>query len=89
MRIDVREIASGKYIADYMVEDKSVRSRTRKIYGALEEACYALDLPKPIWLDKNIREFRRHARTRFGRESFIEEVPFDDLEVRVIEEDLC
>ncbi len=88
MRIDFREIASGRYIADYTVEDVSDRSRTRKIYAAVEEACYALDLPKPIWLDQNIRDFQRHAKTRFGQDSFIEDLPFDFLEIQVIEEDL-
>ena len=88
MRIDFREIASGRNIADYTVEDKSNQSRPRKIYGAIEEACYALDLPRPIWLDQNIREFKRHAKTRFGQDSFLEELSFDFLEIQVLEEDL-
>jgi hypothetical protein len=45
------------------------------------------DLGKPIWLESNIREFQRHAKTRFHQDSFIEEIDFDYLEFHVIEED--
>ena len=62
-------------------------NRTRKVYQALEEICYEFDLGKPIWLDVNVAEFKRHAKTRFTRDSFIESIDFDFLEMHVIEED--
>ena len=62
-------------------------NRTRKVYQALEEICYEFDLGKPIWLDANVAEFKRHAKTRFTRDSFIESIDFDFLEMHVIEED--
>ena len=46
----------------------------------------ALDLGKPIWLSSNINDFKRHAKTRFTRDSFIEQIDFDYLEIEVIEE---
>ena len=33
------------------------------------------------------QEFKRHSKTRFYQDSFIEEIPFDYLELQVIEED--
>ena len=42
---------------------------------------------KPIWLDVNVAEFKRHAKTRFTQDSFIESIDFDFLEMHVIEED--
>ena len=42
---------------------------------------------KPIWLNVNVEEFKRIDKTRFSKDSFIEEVPFDYLEIHVIEED--
>lgn len=45
------------------------------------------DLGKPIWLDSNVEEFKRHAKTRFTQDCFIEHVDFDYLELHVIEED--
>lgn len=69
------------------VEDFTEDTRTHKIFRSLEEACLRFDLGKPIWLDANIAEFKRHARTRFSGDNFVEEITFDYLEMQVIEED--
>lgn len=61
-------------------------SRTQKVFQALDDICCAFDLGKPIWLDANIREFRRLSKTRFRQDHFIESVDFDYLEIQVIEE---
>jgi hypothetical protein len=45
------------------------------------------DLSVPIWLDSNIADFKRNAKTRFRQDSFVESIPFDYLEFHVIEED--
>ena len=47
------------------IEDYSNETRTHKIFQALEEACYRMDLGKPIWLDSNIAEFKRLAKPDF------------------------
>ncbi len=65
----------------------SEKNRTKKVFDSLEEICYAFDLGKPIWLDVNIREFKKIDKTRFSKDSFIEEIDFDYLEIQVIEED--
>lgn len=74
-------------IASETIEDDSEDTRTHKIFKALEEACYRLDLGKPIWLDSNVAEFKRLAKTRFYQDNFVEEIEFDFLELHVIEED--
>ena len=61
-------------------------NRTRKVYQALEEICYEFDLSKPIWLDVNINEFKRHSKARFYQDSFVDSIDFDFLEIQVIEE---
>lgn len=72
---------------DTVVVDDREDTRTHKVFHALDEVCLRFDLSKPIWLDSNIREFQRHAKTRFGQDSFIEQIPFDYLELQIIEED--
>ena len=62
------------------------QSRTQMVFDCLDEICYEFDLEKPIWLDSNIKDFKLHAKTRFGRDHFIESVDFDYLEIQVIEE---
>ena len=73
-------------LKDTTICDESQDTRTHKVFHALEEICLQFDLGKPIWLDSNISEFRRHSRTRFRADSFVEEIPFDYLEIQVIEE---
>ena len=74
-------------LKDYVAEN-SVYSMTRTamVFQALEDICRELDLSQPIWLDSNISEFKRISRTRFRKDSFIEEIEFDFLEIHVIEE---
>lgn len=74
-------------LKDTTICDDSADTRTHKIFHALEAICLQFDLGKPIWLDSNISEFRRHSRTRFRADSFVEEIDFDYLEIQVIEED--
>ncbi len=62
-------------------------NRTKKVFAGVEEFCREFDLPKPIWLEANIQGFKKHSRTRFTQDSFIEEIPFDYFEILVLEED--
>lgn len=77
----------NRLVRDITVSDDAEDTRTHKVFHALDEICYAFDLSKPIWLDSNIREFRRHAKTRFFTDSFVDDIDFDYLEFHIIEED--
>ena len=44
-------------------------------------------LGNPIWLDTTVRDFKKHSKTRFYQDNFIEQIDFDYLEIQVIEED--
>ena len=54
---------------------------------ALAEACHSLDLSRPLWLDKNEREWREFGQTRFLPDAFMEHVNFDRLEIEFIDPD--
>jgi len=77
---------------NHMIRDTEISlsdysmSRTAMVFQALDDICYEFDLSKPIWLDANISEFRRTAKTRFTQDSFIETIEFDSLEIQIIEE---
>lgn len=62
-------------------------NRTRKIFDAIDELCYEFDLSKPIWLDSTVADFKKHDKTRFNQDNFIDFIDFDYLEIHVIEED--
>lgn len=74
-------------LCDMTVCDDSEDTRTHKVFRALEEVCVAFDLGQPIWLNAAVEEFQVHAKTRFYQDSFIETIPFDYLEIQIIEED--
>ncbi len=87
LRIWFKLIKDNHLLKDIVVCDDSSDTRTHKVMNALEKACYELDLPKPIWLDSAVKDFQLHARCRFTGDAFIEEVPFDYMDMQVIEED--
>ncbi len=74
-------------VMDTVITDDREETRTHKVFKALEEICHEFDLSQPIWLDSNVREFQRHSKARFYKDSFIEEIPFDYLEIQILEED--
>ena len=76
----------NRMVKDFVVCDDSNETRTHKIFLALEKSCYEFDLSKPIWLDANIDEFKRHDKTRFSGDNFVDNIDFDYLEIQIIEE---
>lgn len=87
MSIWAKIFRDNRMLRDSVVVDNSDDTRTHKVFRSLEDVCRQFDLGQPIWLDKNIAEFKRHSKTRFYQDSFIEHIEFDYLEFHVIEED--
>lgn len=86
-RLWAKIYADNRLIKDITIEDNSNDTRTHKVFHSLEQVCYTFDLSKPIWLESNINEFKKCSKTRFTRDSFVDEIDFDYLEIHVIEED--
>ena len=86
-RLWAKAYEGGRMVKDMVVEDPSSDSRTAKIFHAITKICHEMDLSEPLWLDSNIREFKRISKTRFGRDNFIDGIDFDFLEIHIIEED--
>lgn len=86
-RLWVKVFKDNRMLKDTTICDDTDDTRTHKIFNAIEQACYEFDLGKPMWLDSTIAEFKRHAKARFYQDNFVEEIPFDYLEIHVIEED--
>ncbi len=76
----------NRMLNDTVITVDNNLNRTRKVYQALEEICYEFDLSKPLWLESNKQDFIRNSKTRFTKDSFIEDIAFDYLEIQVIEE---
>ena len=81
-----KEFKDNRMLCDTVICDETDDTRTHKIFHALDKICYEFDLSKPIWLDVNINEFKRHSKARFYQDSFVDSIDFDFLEIQVIEE---
>lgn len=77
----------NRLLKDTVICDESNLRRTQKVFAALDEVTRVFDLSRPVWLDKTVKEFQNHNRTRFYQDNFIETIEFDYLEIEVIEED--
>lgn len=87
-RIWARTFKENRMLKDTVIEDNTPdTNRTKKVFDALDSVCYEFDLSRPVWLKKNISDFKRTSRVRFTQDSFIDAVEFDYLELQVIEED--
>lgn len=86
-RLWARTFKDNHMLQDACISDAGADTRTHKIFRALDEVCVRFDLPRPIWLDKTISDFKRHDKVRFTQDNFVEEIAFDYLEIQVIEED--
>lgn len=76
----------NRMIQDTVICDDSNRSRTEKVFSALDEIILQFNLSSPIWLKSTIREFQRFDKVRFHQDHFIDTIDFDYLEIHVIEE---
>lgn len=86
-RLWAKLFKDNRMLRDIVVcNDDPQLNRTRKIYAAIDEICYEFDLSKPIWLNTTIEDFKRHDKTRFTSDNFVDQIDFDYLEIQVIEE---
>lgn len=87
MRIWFKVLDESRILESHTIEDESDETRTHKIFNALDEVCVRINVGRPIWLDANIRDFKKFAKTRFSADNFVESIDFEYLEIEVLEED--
>ena len=86
-RLSGKCVRHTKIILNAVINDESrEKSRTEKVLGAVTALAAEFDLPSPLWLEKNIRDFKRRARTRVTADNFLEALPVDYMEIEVLEE---
>lgn len=79
--------SENRLVKDIVIEDTGSDTRTHKIFHAIDEICLNFDISHPIWLESNIKDFKRHNKVRFTADNFIDSYSFDYLEIQIIEED--
>ncbi len=86
-RLWAKIFKDNRMLKDIVICNDNIElNRTRKIFDAIDDICYQFDLSKPIWLDSTVADFKKHDKTRFTQDNFIDRIDFDYLEIHVIEE---
>ncbi len=70
MRIWFKQWKDSRMVRDLVIEDNSDETRTHKVFGALDQACYDMDLGRPLWLDVTVRDFKRQAKSQIYQRLF-------------------
>lgn len=88
MQIWFKIFKDSRLLCDTVIQNNlSSLTRTKKIFAAIDQACYDFDLSKPIWFESTITEFKRHNKVRFYKDNFIDSIDFDYLEMQILKED--
>ena len=87
-RLWARLVSKNHHTAkDMVICDDTSETRTHKIFRGLESICDAWNLAVPIWLDSNITDFKRHSKTKFRQDNWIEEIEFYFLQIQLLAAD--
>ena len=77
------------FIANRMSEIKEVETPDNeseaysvRLERALVELCRQMDIPVPMWMKKNTREFAAFRQTIFFKEQYTEKVRFDRFQIK-------
>ncbi|NLW12228.1 MAG: hypothetical protein GX028_09465 [Clostridiaceae bacterium] len=63
------------------------RSLTEELEACLVDLCHQMEVPIPLWLKKNTREFARFHQTIFFDGQFTEDIKFDRFQIKWLEDD--
>lgn len=78
----------ARIIVKHRIERQATAPCTPDGVGeALTELCHEFDIPCPLWLHKHENEFEAFRHTAFLPEHFMEEVPFQKLEIEYLDDE--
>ncbi|MBQ7655517.1 MAG: hypothetical protein IJI53_03020 [Clostridia bacterium] len=69
----------------HIEKDTTVECAYSEWQEALDAACHKLDVSRPLILPKHERDWEQFSQARFVKEHFVEDVPFDRMEVEFID----
>jgi hypothetical protein len=85
MKLEGTVFRANLTIADIVIEQPdSQGSFVKQLETCLIKLCRELEIPIPLWLDKNTKEFARFHQTIFFEEQFTEKVNFNRFQIRMI-----
>ncbi len=85
MKLEGKIFRANLTIADIIVEQPDQPgSFVKQLESCLILLCRQLEIPIPLWLDKNTKEFARFHQTIFFEEQFIDNVNFNRFQIKLL-----
>ncbi len=85
MKLEGTVFRANLTIADTIVEQTDLPgSFVKQLEKCLIKLCRELEIPIPLWLEKNTREFAKFHQTIFFEEQFTEHVNFNRFQIRLL-----
>lgn len=86
MRVEGRLFRESVILAVEFIEYSNEDLRfSKELENSLILLCRKLDIPVPMWLEKNTQEFAAFRQTIFFSEQFSQEVRFDRFQFKLCE----
>ena len=82
MKLWIKTIKGEKITTSILYDIKGIYS-PNKLLDYLTDICFSLDIPRPIVLDKHLKEMEKFNHTIFKTNDFVESVNFDKLWIEV------
>lgn len=85
MKLEGTVFRANLTIADMIVEQPDQPGLfVKQLEKCLIRLCRELEIPIPLWLEKNTKEFARFHQTIFFEEQFTEKVNFNRFQIRLL-----
>lgn len=82
MKLEGRIFSANLLLREATVEKPDTGGKfVPQLESCLIDLCHELDVPIPLWLEKNTREFARFHQTLFFAEQFTEKIKFDRFQI--------
>ena len=82
MKLWIKTIKGEKIVISMLYEVPGIYD-PQNLLNYLTDICFSLDIPRPIIIDKHIKEMEQFNHTIFKVGDFVETVDFDKLWVEV------
>ena len=83
MRLEGRLFLGNRSLREAVVESgEAGKGLAQDLETCIRALCLDLEMPTPIWLPKNTREFARFHQTVFFEGQFTDRVSFDRFQIR-------
>ena len=85
MKLEGKVFRANLTIANIIIEQPDMQEPfVKQLEKCFVLLCRELEIPIPLWLEKNTKEFARFHQTIFFEEQFIDNVNFNRFQIKML-----